>query len=456
MELGLGLSEILVIPLYLAGMLAVVLTLFYRIEIGLFFLIPFLSNQNILNYVNDLPLGKDINDLLFMAMLVRWVIDKQKSKESLFVKTPLNIPIFLFIIWTFIEIWWGAMYFGEPIQFTLENDRIVYWKNLIRVPLLYLIVVNNIKDTNHKKLIILLMILAILMIDRGFYNIARWRDFSHYSDQQKIGGLDQGLGGNELAVFFAMYVVVILSLFLYTRSISIKLFLSLPIVATFYCILFLFSRSGYLAAFVGCGVIGFLKDKKVFIALIVLVFAWQSLLPIAVQERIEMTKDGEDYDGTVMQRFEFWEFGSDIISSSPILGAGIIAAYRFNITAEGFEGRVWHSFHNAYLQQAVETGLVGLAIYMWIFLLMILAGWQLYKSSDDWFDKALGLGLLACVMACLAGNIAGGYWNYIGVVSYMYILAGLVMESILHIEPKQDTSQAEKETVRKLRKIGQK
>ena len=286
MELGLGLSEILVIPLYLAGVLAVVLTLFYRIEIGLFFLIPFLSNQNILNYVSHLPLGKDINDLLFMAMLIRWIIDKQKSKESLLVNTPLNIPIFLFLIWTFIEIWWGAIYFGEPIQFSLENQRIVYWKNLIRIPLLYLIVVNNVKDPNHKKLIILMMILAILMIDRGFYNIARWRDFSHYSDQQKIGGLDQGLGGNELAVFFAMYVVVLLSLFLHTRSISIKLFLSVPIIATFYCILFLFSRSGYLAVILGCTVLGFLKDRRVLVTLIIIILE----LGITISRGINLIK----------------------------------------------------------------------------------------------------------------------------------------------------------------------
>jgi O-antigen ligase len=440
MELGLGLSKLLVLPLYLAGLAAIVLTICYRIEVGLFFLIPFLPNQNILNYINDLPFGKDMNDLLIMAMLFRWVIDKGKANENLFINTPLNLPVFLLLFWTFIEIWWGAKYFGDPLNFSLENSRVVYWKNLIRIPLLYLIVANNIKDPIHKKAIVLLMVLSVLMLDRGFYSIAMWRDLSHYRDTLKYGGTGQALGGNALAVCLAMNVIVMVSLFLNARDLKIKLFLTGPILLTYYCILFLFSRSGYLAAFVGFAIVGIMKDKKIIFALIVLGIAWESLLPVAVKERIEMTKVEEEYDGTVQQRFEMWELGRDIVISSPIFGAGIDAAQHMNITIESFNGKTWHSFHNAYLQQAVETGLVGLAIYLWIYLLMIISGWRLYRRSDDWFQKALGLGLLSSVMACLAGNIAGVYWNYIGVVGYMYILAGLVMQELISIDAKMDSS----------------
>jgi O-antigen ligase len=141
-----------------------------------------------------------------------------------------------------------------------------------------------------------------------------------------------------------------------------------------------------------------------------------------------MTKNGEEYDDTVMQRLGMWEIGKDIISSNPILGAGINASHFINITLEDFDGHTWHSFHNAYLQQAVETGLVGLAIYIWIFIIMIIEGLRLYKYADNWFHKSLGLGLVACVLACMAGNIAGSYWNYFSVVGYMYVIAAIVMQ----------------------------
>jgi hypothetical protein len=252
MELGLGLSKLLVIPLYITAITVILLTLFYKIEIGIFFIIPFLVHQNILNYVNDLPYGKDLNDILLLALVFRWVIDKIRSGEPIFIKTPLNFPMILLMFWTLVEVWWGIKFFNDSIEFNLDNERIIYWKNFIRIPILFFIIINNVKSIKHSEVIIILIVVAILFLNRGFYNIAQWRDFSHYNNENKIGGLSQGLGTNALAVFFAMYVVVLLSLFLHTKMFWHKIFLSVPIAASIYCIMFLFSRSGYLAAILGC------------------------------------------------------------------------------------------------------------------------------------------------------------------------------------------------------------
>ena len=413
MELGWGLSKILVVPLYISAIIVILLTIFKRIEFGILFLIPFLPHQNILDKLIDLPLGKDINDLFFIAIFIRWIIDKRKAQESLLIKTPLNLPILLFLLWTFIEIWWGASYFGDPAPLSLADPRIIYWKNLIRIPLFYLIIVNNVKNPKHIKIIMFLMIMAILMLDRNFYNIARWRDFSHFTEStEKIGGLHT-LGGNELAVFLATYVIVLVSLFSHTSNLWIKLLLFGPIWLSYYCIAFLFSRSGYLATFAGWAVVGFLKDKKIFVFIVALILFWQTLLPQAVKERIEMTKTEEGYDGTTQQRLGMWDQGLEIIFSNPILGRGIDATRFTDVRSEGFGSRTWHSFHNSYIQQAVETGLVGLGIYLWIFFLMIKMGWRMYRAGDSDFHKGLGLGLIACVMSCMAGNFAGSYWNYL-------------------------------------------
>jgi len=438
MELGWGLSKILVLPLYITVILVVILTVFKRIEYGIFFLLPFIPHQNILNYLNDLPFGKDVNDILMIAIIIRWIIDKRKSGESFLIKTPLNWAVILFILWTYIEVWWGASYFNHPAPLSLADPRVIFWKNLIRIPLLFLIIVNNIKNPKHLKIIMLLMIIAVVMLDRSFYNIAQYADFSHYySDTQKVGGMES-LGGNELAVCLAMYVIVFVALFSHIRNLWAKVLLFGPIWLTYYCIAFLFSRSGYLAAVAGWAVIGFLKDKKVFIFLIAMILFWQVLLPTAVRERIEMTKTEDGYDGTTRQRLGMWKMGQDIIRSSPILGAGIDASHYVDVSAEGFRA-TWHSFHNSYVQQAVETGLVGLGIYVWIFILMIRVGWRLFRIGEENFQKAIGLGLIACVFSCMAGNIAGSYWNYFSVVGYMYVLAALVVRSTITIQQESET-----------------
>ena len=440
MELGWGLSKLLVLPLYLTWILAIILTLAYRIEIGIFLVIPFIPHQNVLHYIHSLPLGKELNDLLLVAVIIKWVINKRKANESVFIKTPLNIPLVVLMLWTYIGVWWGTIYFGDPLPLTLKDFRFAYWIFLMRIPLMYFIIVNNIKNPDHKKLIIFLIIMAILLLDRNFYNIAMYKDLSYYDDNQKVGGM-AALGGNELSVFFAMYTIVLVALLSYARNFWLKCLLFIPIGASYYCTAFLFSRSGYLASVVGLIAVGFLKNKNILIALVVVGLFWQVLLPNAVKQRIEMTKTEDGLDETSLQRFAMWEIGQEIIFSSPILGAGIQAAQALDITPEGFKGRVWHSFHNGYVQQAVETGFIGLGIYLWIFSLMILIGWRLYRAGiDDWLQQGLGLGLIACVLACLAGNIAGGYWNYFSVVGYMYVIAGLVMQSLIDIEQEKDVS----------------
>ena len=436
MELGWGLSKIMVVPLYITAILTIILTLTKRIEYGIYFIMPFIPHQNILDYMIELPYGKDINDIIFVALIIKWVIDKRRSGESFIIKTPFNYAILVFMLWTYIEMWWGASYFGTGAPLSLTDSRVIYWKNLIRIPLLYLIVVNNIKSPKQMKLIIFLMILAVLMLDRSFYNIAQYKDLSHFSENtEKVGGMGAS-GSNELAVFLAMYVIVLVALFTSIKNIWMKLLLSGPIALSYYCIAFLFSRSGYLAAFAGMVVIGFLKDKKVFILVFALVLYWQTLLPTAVRERIEMTRSRGQYDDTTQQRLGMWDMGLELVASNPIMGIGLDGAHHMAVKSKGYN-RSWGSYHNSYLQQAVETGIPGLVIYLWIFFLMFKAGWRLFRNTDDEFQKALSLGLMACVLSMLAGNFAGGYWNYFSMMGYLYVLAAMVMRIMIDADEQE-------------------
>jgi len=414
----------------------VLLTLFKRIEYGLLFIILFIPNQNILDYISHLPLGKDLNDIIFIAMLIRWRINKKNADESFFLKNPLNLAIFLFFFWTFIQIYWGALHFGQALPFNLADPRIIYWKNLIRIPLLFLIAANNVKDEKYMKLIILMIMIGVFLLDRSFYNIAKYRDYSHYSDAIKAGGMYK-LGPNELAVCLAMYVIVFVALFSSIHNLFYKIFLAGPIWLSYYCIAFLFSRSGYLAAFAGWTVIGFLRDKKIFVFLVAIVLFWQALLPTAVRERIAMTKTDQGYDNTSKDRLGMWQLGFELILSSPILGTGLDASHYMDVTDES-SSHVWHSFHNSYVQQAVETGITGLGIYLWIYFLMIITGFRLFRKAKNDFQKGLGLGTMACVISMMAGNLTGGYWNYFGVVGYMYVLAGLTMRRLIDIEKEEE------------------
>lgn len=441
MELGWGITKIIPPVLYGSGIIVVILILFYRIEAGIFFLVPLIPFQNVMDWTQKYPLGKDFVDILVLAMIIKWVLNKRNSKEGLFVKNPFNLPLILLGIWSFLELLYSSSYLELPFPLNMEDPRFASWKNFMMIPLLYFIVVNNIKNPKHIKIILFFMVLSILMLDRNFVNIIRLRDTSHFSDDLRVVGSASALTGNALGVFLAQYCIVLVSVMWYVRGMWIKYLLAIPIMLSYYCVMFLFSRSGYLASVVGWTFLGIVHDRKIFVGLIVLFLFWQTLLPVAVKERIEMTKTSEGYDATTQQRFAMWKMAEGVILSSPVFGAGFDATKYLGVT-DGSKS-TWTSFHNGYLQQAVEMGLVGLGIYLWLFWLAIKAGWRLYKIAEDPVEKGLGLGLVGCVLACMAGNFAGTYWNYLIVMGFFWTLVALVVRATIMIEESKKDSLSE-------------
>lgn len=436
LEFGLGLTQFIPPILYVVSIAVALITLFKRIEIGIYFLVFFLPIPNILEWTEKFPLGKDTTDILLIILIIRWIINARSAQENMLAKTSFNLPLLLLILWTLVEFWHGANYLGQEIVFDLREPRLMALKNFMVVPLIYFIIVNNIKHPQHIRILIGLMILAILLLDRNSYNIMQNQDLSNYSDNLKVIGKASALSGNSLAVFFAQYSIVLVALLWSLRHVWLKIALSVPTLLSYYCTMFLFSRSGYLAVALSLLFWGVIKSRILLIAVIISFLSYQTILPNAVKQRIEMTKTEDGFDNTTQQRFAMWNLATDIISGNPILGAGFNFTQAYNIQLED-QSHIWHSFHNSFVQQTVETGIIGLGLYLWLFGLAIRQGWRLYRLSDDDFEKGLGLGLMGCVFACMAGNIGGSYWNMLNVMGFFWVLAALVNRCLLNYLPSE-------------------
>lgn len=439
LELGFGLSQYVGPLIFAAFIVIFLLTIFRKVEYGAFFLVPFIPLQNILNYANIYPFGKDINDLMLFAMLVRWVLDRKKgnltqrwkgwhkNEEKFFLKSPVNLPIFLLILWTFIELIRGANYLGYGYTISFDDERFIEWKDYLMMPTLFFIIYNNIKNPRHVEILIVLMGCSLLTLDRNFYQAAQERDMTQEYSQWRFGGAGgQALGGNALAVFQAQYAAVMFFMFLSAQKTWQKFFFGFVTIFTYYCLMFSFSRSGYLAGVVTLLFIGIVKERRLLIGLALVVIFWQAILPQSVQQRITMTKgDDGQYDTTMMQRIGMWELAKGIISANPIAGAGFRVSPYLKIHVEGFK-YTWASFHSGYVETTVELGFVGVLLYILFFGMGAYCGWELYRVADNEFHKGLGLACIACVLAILSGNAAGTYWNYMNVMGFYWTLLGMV------------------------------
>ncbi|RMF60895.1 MAG: O-antigen ligase family protein [Calditrichaeota bacterium] len=449
MELGLGFTRIAPLAVYLLSFLVVIIVLAKRVDVGLYFLVPMIPQQSLLDAIVQYPLGKDFVDILLVAMLVRWYLDKRnaaatrgKPPEGFLMQTPLNKWIFWFVLYTYLGLWYGAFYLGIPAPFSITNPRFMEWKNFMILPLLYLIAVNNIKSKRQMEILVLLMTISMLFMDRTVASMLRGKSTGHYSNELRVTGTFSHLGVNALAVFYAQFSAMVLAFFLLDRNKYRRLLFGATTYLNYFVLAFLFSRGGYVAAMFSWFFLGIYRDRRVLLALVVLIIFWNTLLPNAVVERIEMTKTEEGLDNTVKERFDLWEQAVSVFSENPIIGTGFNTAaymgYKDNVT-----NRSRRSLHNGYLEFISENGLVGLFLFLSFYVWGVKLGLRLYRKSSDAFLKALGLGTAMAAVAAFGGNIAGSYWQYFSVSGFYWVLLALVYRGILMAEEEEKGSTAE-------------
>ncbi|MFQ5706809.1 MAG: O-antigen ligase family protein [bacterium] len=449
MELGLGLTRLLPLLIYFMAIGVIVMTIFYRIEVGIFFFVPFIPQQSLMDAIVQYPLGNNFVDFLLLAMVVRWYLDSRKeddsdatNKKPFLVKTPFNKWIMWLAIYTYFGLWFGSMFLGIPAPLSISNPRFMTWKNFMILPMIFLIIVNNVKSKQHIQILVVLMALSMLFMDRSVVSMIAGRDTSHFDKELRVAGTFSYLGPNALAVFYAQFTGLMTCLALMDRAKWRRLLFLSTSALNYFCLAFLFSRSGYLAALFTWAFIGLYRDRRVLGAVIILLIFWKSLLPTAVVERIEMTKTEEGLDSSVAERLDLWQQAIHVFSESPILGVGFDASPYL-----GYKDGVVHkdrrSLHNGYLEVVSENGIIGLAIFLSFYFLGIKYGVRLYKRSKDPFMKGLGLGTAAAALGALGGNLAGSYWQYLNVSGFYWVTIGLAMRGLLMADEEEQQAQPE-------------
>jgi O-antigen ligase len=130
-----------------------------------------------------------------------------------------------------------------------------------------------------------------------------------------------------------------------------------------------FSRAGFLtlaATFVMFLVV--LADAVPGKAMLLLVagISLLAFMPTGYADRLSTITDiSADRTGSAEGRWQDFQIALDIVSRHPIIGAGIGQDI---LAMNESRGRGWTSVHNAFLQYAVDLGLPGLALFVWLYL----------------------------------------------------------------------------------------
>lgn len=411
--LGTGLGVYLPIALYVGVLIGCLLSIMWRPTIGLYILVLIMPQQRLRSHVSDMPLGYHLITLLLLAVLLGALIKGQLVRRS-----PLNKLLIVFGAFMFLSLCLGSFYpsISAPLL-----ERLLHWKDYMLLPGLFFATSAVIRSRRQMTILLVLVCLSILLVDRGVALEVRTHDFAHFDENKRDSGPLGYAGSNGVAAFEAQMSLFLLALVSSVKKRTTKLLLYGLIALSVYCLLFSFSRGAYIGFLAGLIALALLRRPILLPILLVLFLAWQIFLPRAVVERISMTEDQSgELEDSAASRVELWKDALDLIAANPVLGSGY--------DTYEYMGRVrtLRDTHNYYVKMMVETGIIGLCIYLAIIAKFFQIAWGLFRRTQDSIFSSLGLGMVLCTVCIAAVNFFGDRWTYIEVNGLVWVLVGLL------------------------------
>ena len=248
----------------------------------------------------------------------------------------------------------------------------------------------------------------------------------HYDHALRISGTFSLLGANEFAAFATTALLVSATLLLCLKTrLRWKLLLGGVALCAAVGVVLTYSRTAYVAVLLGALLVVLLRRRRLqlMLPLLALAMALPALLPYSVVERfqsIELEEDSADKSTT--DRFLYWGVALQRYGEHPVLGVGFHAFHHAEINPYRTDT------HNFFLRELVEKGTVGFLVLVGLLAAVWRAAWRLYRrgATGGW-DYALGLGVLAAMLAMACANVFGDRFTYYPMVAHFWLYVGLVL-----------------------------
>jgi putative inorganic carbon (HCO3(-)) transporter len=411
-----GLEEYVPIVLYLSFLAAILLSIFWRPIAGIYYIVPLIPAQTFRDQLARYPLGASVVAIVLIAVAIGLL----RRGQPVFTSSLFRTPLYWYAGFTFLSLCYGSVYLGH---ISLDDPRIGDWRNYITMLFLVFLVSAAVKTTKEMRILLMIISASVLLFDRNFWETVGGRDYSSYSEDLRTDAGAAGYAGvNGLAAFEAQICMALMALAAFERN---RLRWLTYVGAAFFssvCLMYSLSRGAYVAFIAAWIFLGVVKYRKLLVLLVVFGMTWTAVVPNAVVERVFMTTDPEtgELDHSSETRVSLWEDALNQFKDNPVTGTGFDTfAY------EQHEGN-YRDTHNIYIKVLVETGIVGLLLFMWLVWRVFWAGFRLFRRAEDPFLASLGLALSVWLVCSAVGNFFGDRWTYLQVQGYMWVLAGLV------------------------------
>jgi hypothetical protein len=357
-----------------------------------------------------------LDDFLLVLIGFSWFAKSAIYKElGLFLKTPLNKPIFYYIAAMVLSTAFGIMFGRVQVKtgFFFVLKYIEYF-------IVYFMAVNNIRDRKQVRYWVMAILFTCAVVSIiGIYQIPAG---------ERITAPFEGEIGepNTLAGYLLLILSIVAGLILTAESRRNKVLLGVSALLIIIPFLATQSRGSYLAIAPMCFALLIFSEKRAGIAILmaILIILGPFLIPSVVKNRIAYTftqpkelgqiqVGGTTIDTSTSDRLRSWKnvLTRDWIKY-PILGYGV-SGYPF-LDAQ-------------YPRLLAETGILGVAAFFWLIYSLFTNVLETYRKSKDRLHKGLSLGFLAGLVAMLTHAIGANTFIIVRIMEPFWFLAAIVI-----------------------------
>ena len=390
------------------------------------------------------PFNADTIKLLcFLTVIGCWIARMVSEKKILFTKTSINIPVLSFLLCSL-----AASFHSDHVENSLEtvaHDYLIY-------VLIFFCMVNTIHSQEQAR-----RILKAMLITCGL--VCAYGLYGYYTG---IAILDGRLVAtfeyhSRIAKYISLLLPIAVCIFLWYKDIMSRLFLALLIILCSFSLVLTMSRTSWIAILITMLFVGFAVQKKLLMVIVIGVCAL--LIFILPSKFIKHAKTVTQVDKffaskkILGERLLCWKASIAMIQDHPLLGIGP-GKKNFRDAFQLYGGKIKEAekqikkektsvqpkeiktrkkslvkgveklshAHNIFLHIWVETGIVGLLAFLWLFVTVFYAAIKSGRSLKSGYEKALLLGITASLISIFSHGLTDSFWKKPDALFLWYII----------------------------------
>lgn len=358
------------------------------------------------------------------------------KRRKIMISNRMNAPLMVYIYIAIVSIPIKILYDEVPIYLLGE---IVEFKNWLEPYLLFFIVYNVIRDekTCRATIVALLALLFVTSLTAPLTSLGMAPgSYAAFEGHEGRASGFATMNVNGFAMYLVLFIPFVLTNVLFKKHKFWKIINIALLLAAFLALIIAGSRGGFICMIAAIGYYLFSLNRFniiraptiIFVVFVLILGATVSFLlaPEQVQETVAKRVDIEESGGVdeyTSGRTEIIPYGWKYFLESPIYGHGF---QTFGALVE----REWKFIvaHNAFLNNMVQFGLVGLIAFCWIFvrLYTTVAGHLKYTSSK--YMTAIYISFCAGLLGNCLGMLNGDFEGPLLIV--FYLLTAVILKYI--------------------------